>query len=615
MIEIISQAGETRPFSIISLFEHEVTGNRTECGIIDRDDILRMEMESMAALIVPQNTTKEMLAELKTRLLGQPDIEQFRISVDGYPGSRSIIFLSACNGINRASVVKGVGNSLDSAWKNASDNLKHRMEELSLVPVWIKADLVHQVTSYGSAEFLDHVSSIKRNYFREGISFDSMFQTAFLEQEVNGNNFLTQDQDASRVQFLWKNINFYLKQQGVKTSLEESKVQKVFTFQTVSVFHDGERSWELHPDSLNQGRRKVSAQEPHLILSLIDKSSRFLARQVLPSGRFEYGYFPCFNKSIDTYNILRHASSTYAMIEAYEITKDEKLALAIQSGIHFLITEGIERLEDLEGTRRAFVIERSSDNEIKLGANAAAILALVQYTKVFGDQSHISLMEELAEGIAYFQNKQDGSFVHVLHYPDLSLKEKRRTIYYDGEAAFALLRLYGITHMERWLRIAVNAFDYFIREEYWNHKDHWLSYASLELIQYCKEKKYIEFNLKNCSGILEFCLQRETTYPTLLELLMATWRLVEMIRRDEGVSDSLAKFNEEKLMEAILHRAEHQLNGFFFPEVAMYFKAPAVILDSFFIRHHAFRSRIDDNEHNISGYCSFYHHILGNQRT
>ena len=95
---------------------------------------------------------------------------------------------------------------------------------------------------------------------------------------------------------------------------------------------------------------------------------------------------------------------------------------------------------------------------------------------------------------------------------------------------------------------------------------------------------------------------------------MATWKLVLMVREDEMLSDALEVFDEEKLMEAILHRAEHQLNGFFFPEVAMYFKAPAVILDSFFIRHHAFRSRIDDNEHNISGYCSFYRHILRNQK-
>ena len=391
----------------------------------------------MTSRLNQHQSMNDMLKDLKDRVFEQKETDQFCVELDGYPGSRSIVFLSACNGITRAAVVKGIGNSLESAWKNAGDNLKHRIKELTLDPVWIKADLVHQVTTYGYAEFLDHVSSIKRNYFREGIAFDSMFQTAFLEQEVNGNNFLTEDPYTSKTQFLWKTINYYLKKQGMKASLEDSKMKKIFTFQTISYFHDGTQCWELYNDTLNQGRRRVTAQDPDLLLSIIRKSSLFLSRQVLPSGMFRYGYFPCFDKPIDTYNILRHASSTYAMIEAYEITKDENLGLAIQSAIHFLITEGIERLEDLDGTRRAFVIERSSDNEIKLGANAAAILALVQYTKVFEDHNYLGLMEELAEGIAYFQNRQEGSFVHVLQFPDLSLKDPKRTIYYDGEAAFA----------------------------------------------------------------------------------------------------------------------------------------------------------------------------------
>lgn len=42
----------------------------------------------------------------------------------------------------------------------------------------------------------------------------------------------------------------------------------------------------------------------------------------------------------------------------------------------------------------------------------------------------------------------------------------------------------------------------------------------------------------------------------------------------------------------------------------MYYKAPHKILWAFYIRHHSFRARIDDIEHNISGYCSYYHQIL-----
>lgn len=554
---------------------------------------------------------KSRLEELKQKVFEQTEAVSDRMRLFFGNKPKFIIFLSFSDGKSRAYVCKGSGNSVESSWQNAVDSMNSRLKKLKTAPLWIKADLVKDIKGYSFEGFMSHVSKIRTNYFREGIALDEMFNLAFLEQQVNANVFLYDNKETRKKQVSWKNIMAHIKyNMGLKLELDENSCKNIWLFSTIGFFHDGTTCYNLNNDWLNNGRRDIEEIDENLLRSVIARSSAYLADQVDSTGKYRYGYFPCFNKEIPGYNILRHASTTYAMIEAFEVTRDEQLGQAIKLALNYLAVEGIESLVDENGVARSFMIERTRDNEIKLGANAAAILAYSKYTTVFNDGKYVQLMTQLAEGISYFQDKQDSSFVHVLNFPDLSIKDRYRIIYYDGEAAFALMRLYGIDRNERWLDIVERAFGHFIRNEYWNYKDHWLSYCSFELVKYKPERKYIEFNLKNAAGILDFCLTRETTYPTLLELLMATCNMVEKMKEEDLDLDLLESFDVEKLMRAIEHRVEHQLNGLYFPEVAMYYKAPQNILGAFYIRHHSFRARIDDIEHNISGYCSYLRQIF-----
>lgn len=546
---------------------------------------------------------KQRLKAFKEQLIPHMDNLQNQIST----GQKVTMFLSIGNKQKRALVFSGIGNQLDTSWKNAANKANKYLKSHKIIPEWIKADFVTGQEELSIAEFIERITKSRTNYFRFGISLDKDFNLAFLEQEVNANAFIKLDKEHHRAYLSEQNMNAYCQNyRGLKGQINFEGIQSITLFTTTGFFFDGELV-ELENSTLNNGRRRMLSLDRKSVLDIVQNSSIFLANQVQENGKYVYGYFPCFDKKINFYNILRHASSTYALIEAYELTRSEELVQPIKRALAYLEAEAIAKHE-LEEETVAYVLEKSSDSEIKLGANAAAILAYSKYTKVFKDEKYVQLMRQLANGITKMQNDTTGQFVHILN-PDLSVKEAFRIIYYDGEAAFALMRLYEIDRNPKWLETVEKAFSYFIENKYWKHHDHWLSYCTNELTVYRPLDKYFRFGLDNVEHKLDFMLERETTYPTFLELTTAAYKMINRIKELKK-DELIANFNEEKLLSVIHHRAHYQLNGFFFPEVAMYFENPAKILDGFFIRHHSFRCRIDDVEHNISGYCSYYKDVL-----
>ncbi|HAA8592850.1 TPA_asm: poly(glycerol-phosphate) alpha-glucosyltransferase, partial [Listeria monocytogenes] len=230
---------------------------------------------------------------------------------------------------------------------------------------------------------------------------------------------------------------------------------------------------------------------------------------------------------------------------------------------------------------------------------------LTKYMKITGTKTYLPLSRKIANTILSLQ-EEDGKFTHVLEYPSLEVKDIFRIIYYDGEAVFGLLRLYEIDRDSKWLEAAAKSFDHFIRDDYWQNHDHWLSYCANEITKYIPDEAYYEFGLKNAFDNLLFIYERETTFPTFLELTVAT-KEMSLRMKAEGLEGLLRDYPLDELEKTITKRALYQLNGYFYPELAIYYKNPARIDGSFFIRHQSFRVRIDDVEHNISGYVRYYH--------
>lgn len=479
--------------------------------------------------------------------------------------------------------------------------------------IWCRIEWVNQASKTTWGEFQQELKRYKRNYFRRGLIVAGVREPWLLmgEAELNAGACFYAGNKIPHAQVYQPNFLAYFKARHGSSQLPEfTDTLPVWTFNTAGIFIDiTEMPLTCHRLSTRArewSRRELAPLSFESTGLFIAKSTAYLARQIGDDGRYIYGYFPSFNRQINFYNSLRHASSTYALIEGYEACLKQQLLsevelaeikARIKRALDYLCNHLIQEQDDA-----AYVVD--TGGLIKLGANAVAILAMSKYSEVMQERHYLPLMHKLAQGILNMQ-EEDGSFVHVLDAKTLAVKEKSRIIYYDGEAAFALMRLYGLTKEQAWLDGVVRAFDYFIRANHAKAHDHWLSYCSNELIKYKPERKYFEFAVNNIKGYVDFIRKRLTTFPTLLELSMAFHQVLMKLENFPQYRDVLQGFDVSDFYQALHIRANYLLNGFFFPEMAMFFKSPQTILDSFFIRHHAFRVRIDDVEHYLSGLVAY----------
>lgn len=524
------------------------------------------------------------------------------------------LFLSFSDGTQRAQVHHFFEMSFEKAWEKVERCYKEWVQAEKPLNQWLRVDWAQQVKKTHVAQLEEWLQGVKRNYFRWGVLFGENLEYAFTEQELNANAMLYGGVKIPHVVINKTNFNSYARKKYGHLSTSLDGEQPIWMLDNAGVFvATDEAPVLLYGKGRDAGRRHIEKLSVHNVEHLIQTSSHYLATQVQPSGLFYYGWHPCFDREIKFYNTLRHCSTIYSMVEAWEITRSDELLQAIQKALEYALQHFVKIETDSQGIQRAFVVEHTG-KEIKLGANAVLILALSKYSELIHPTQYLKLLESLALGIEFMQDPVTGRFSHVLNYPNLSIKDEFRIIYYDGEAAFGLMRLYGLTKDPRWLRIVEKAFEYFIEKEHWRAHDHWLSYCVNELTLYKEKEKYYRFGLKNIVGYLDFVANRITTFPTLLELMMAAQRMVERLQNSETYRHLLNELDVDEFYSALEKRAHYLLNGYFAPEIAMYFANPQRIKGSFFIRHHSFRVRIDDVEHYLSGYVAYLKYLQKKNR-
>ncbi|MCB9480099.1 MAG: hypothetical protein H6683_10490 [Deltaproteobacteria bacterium] len=337
----------------------------------------------------------------------------------------------------------------------------------------------------------------------------------------------------------------------------------------------------------------------------------FLARIQRSNGRWYYEYNPETDKlEKRDYNILRHAGTTYSLYQLYRKIPDPKYVQAADAGIRYLKSKISADPRD-EG--RLYVEDH---RQAKLGGSGLALMAFVEKHHAVGTTPEDErIMEGLARHCMLSQNP-DGSFESYHDAPGLSYKS-RRSIYYPGEAMVGLIRYHQI-HPERKdiLEVVQKAADYLVGERWrmlgveWNvPPDAWLALALEELHQVSPKPEYADYAFKIAEGMLsdqwiDVYPQRDyhggyfpappavTPAGSRSEGITAAWLVAQRIGDKERMT---------RLADGIKRAARYQIGCMIRPEFVHLYPNPERALGVF--RHNPLRSftRIDYNQHNISG--------------
>lgn len=542
---------------------------------------------------------KQTVKQLKQALLATGN------TVD-YGTNTVTIALSVSDRRHRAQVTFSRQPTFNQAWTEVAKILANTPQTS-----WVRVETVQSSQRLSRTTFEKRLAEMFRmNYWRYGVSFDENFETALLEMEINGHAMFRPGKDhkigRNRAQ-MWvdyKRLTPYLKKRQTTLPVDPAETDYVWVFTTAGVFTDGEQIWQLEDRENGSKGIRIITDPQREVANAIETGETFLINQIKPDGKFIYGYFPAQQKILSSYNFVRHFSSLYALLEVIEFTGRTDDYAKVKHAIEW----GLDNAT-IEKDGAIFIDDRG---ELKLGAQALLMLTLSKYQEITGDDHFMPVLMKVFKGVPSFM-EPSGKLNHVLN-ADLTVKAAFRIIYYEGEVAFGLSRLYELTQDPAVMDLVKQILDYMVANDYGKYHDHWISYAINEaLLVFPDNRDYMALGLKNVFIHLKFIEERDTTYPTLLELVDAAVKMTDMIKKS-GNEDLLEPYDLIHLRQVLRSRAEYEVtSGLFLPELAMYFYYPEKFIGGFFARHDNFRTRIDDCEHFLSGLVNYYNYTYNKE--
>lgn len=376
-------------------------------------------------------------------------------------------------------------------------------------------------------------------------------------------------------------------------------------------------------ESTNTNQPETTTNEQSFnstLQSSITLAGQYLTNAVNSQGMFTYEYNPNTNtSSMQDYNILRHAGTIYSMVKIYDKTNDKHLLQSTEKAIEYLI-------QQIKKYNETYCVVYN--DKIKLGGSALAIIALVEYIKITGNNEHLQIIKYLSDYIIASQ-KPTGEFIHKAYYSTNKTSDFISE-YYPGEAILALCRLYSITKNQQLLNTAEKATHYLIYTRDANKSiselshDHWLLMALNELYRYQKNPIYYNHSKNIVSTILASQRNNITRLSEKKEWLGTYYsppRSTPTAIRSEGLLASYHLFNDFDENQTFIHRIAYAINLSIQFQLQMQYTSetikktnfPNKAIGGFKESIHEYTIRIDYVQHNICSIIELYNIIRSDE--
>ncbi|HUQ04897.1 MAG TPA: beta-L-arabinofuranosidase domain-containing protein [Kofleriaceae bacterium] len=298
---------------------------------------------------------------------------------------------------------------------------------------------------------------------------------------------------------------------AIKWSDWGKRPRRYFRFRTDAFVEAADRAQP--PLALYRGLPDGPPVTPQTLRTAALEGARYLVEHLGPNGRYIYEQNLTSGQATDPlragpYSLPRHFGTTYFLSEIYRITKEEWLREPIERAFahmnELVLAGGCARTLP-DGTELECVIDKGAE-WTNLGSTALGVVALAEYHRATGDTRYLAIATKLSNWMLWMQ-RPDGSFRHRYNVKKQIVDDKAMDLYFSGEAALALARMYEVTKDERYAKASEKAidwlvgwYDFFIGGMLYG-EEHWTCISAESLGRtYTKKAAWLDF----CNGLARF---------------------------------------------------------------------------------------------------------------